>query len=76
MRKRVQIEIDYRKDCWWGFKDVRARLDNMATNQEFHFLCVEKMGKKMDRIVSLGGGEIFEKDVRSYGVVLSVRKKP
>jgi len=28
----------------------------------------------MDRIVALGGGEIFAKDVRSYGVVISVRK--
>jgi len=54
---------------------VRARLENMKTNQEFHFLCVEKMAKKMDKVVNLGGGEIFEKDVKSYGVVISVRKK-
>jgi hypothetical protein len=29
----------------------------------------------MDRIVALGNGKIFEKDVRSYGVVIAVRKK-
>ena len=29
----------------------------------------------MDRIVALGNGEIFERDDRSYGVVIAVRKK-
>jgi len=53
---------------------VRARLSNMTLGQEFIFICIEKMAEKMDRIVALGGGEIFEKDVRPYGVVISVRK--
>jgi hypothetical protein len=53
---------------------VRARLDTMAAGQEFRFLCIEKMAEKMDRIVALGNGEIFERDVRSYGVVIAVRK--
>jgi hypothetical protein len=47
----------------------------MAVGQEFRFLCIEKMAGKMDRIVALGNGEIFERDVRSYGVVIGVRKK-
>ena len=75
MRKRVRIDIDYRKDCWWGFKDVRARLDTISSGEEFHFLCEQKMAEKMERLVPLAGGEIFNKDVRSYGVVISVRKK-
>lgn len=54
---------------------MRARLGNMAAGQEFHFLCEEKMAEKMDRVVALAGGEIFEKDERSYGTVISVRKK-
>ena len=74
MRKRVPIEIDYRKDCWWGFKDVRARLNTMEAGSKFHFLCSEKMAEQMDRVISLAGGKIFAKDVRSYGVVISVRK--
>ena len=53
---------------------MRARLNTMAAGQEFRFLCIEKMAEKMDRIVSIGGGEITDKDVRSYGVVISVRK--
>lgn len=53
---------------------MRARLSNMTLGQEFIFICIEKMAEKMDRIVALGGGEIFEKDVRPYGVVISVRK--
>jgi hypothetical protein len=47
----------------------------MAASEEFHFLCDEMMAGKMDRVVSLAGGEIFNKDVRGYGVVVSVRKK-
>jgi len=47
----------------------------MAAGQEFRFLCIEKMAEKMDRVVALGGGEIIDKDVRSYGVVIGVRKK-
>ena len=47
----------------------------MAAGQEFRFLCIEKMADRMDRIVALGNGEIFERDDRSYGVVIGVRKK-
>jgi len=47
----------------------------MAGGQGYTFLCNDKMAEKMDRVVALAGGEIFEKDVRSYGVVISVRKK-
>jgi len=54
---------------------VRARLSSMAAGQEFCFLCIEKMAEKMDRIIALAGGEIFNRDDRSYGVVICVRKK-
>jgi len=47
----------------------------MVIGQEFHFLCSDKMAEGMGRIVSLGGGEIFQQDIRSYGVVLSIRKR-
>jgi hypothetical protein len=47
----------------------------MAQGEEYTFLCVPKMAKKMDRVVANANGEILEKDVRSYGVVISVRKK-
>jgi len=47
----------------------------MTAGQEFRFLCLEKMAEKMDRLVALGGGKIIDKDVRSYGVVIAVRKK-
>jgi hypothetical protein len=54
---------------------VRARLESITTGQEFRFLCEQKMAEEMDHVVSLGGGEIIDKDFRSYGVVVSVRKK-
>jgi len=41
---------------------VRARLDNIGAGQEFRFLCEQKMADKMDHVVNLGGGEIFDKD--------------
>jgi hypothetical protein len=46
----------------------------MAAGENFCFLCIEKMAEKMDRIVALAGGEIFNRDIRSYGVVICVRK--
>ncbi len=54
--------------------DVRARLTEMAPGAELHFLCVGKMAERMEEIVPESGGEIFGRDNRSYGVVLSVRK--
>lgn len=54
---------------------MRARLNTMAAGQEFCFLCIDKMAAKMDRIVAFAGGEIINTDVRSYGVVICVRKK-
>lgn len=54
---------------------MRARLDSMHNGQEFTFLCVPEMAVRMDAIVGDGGGEISNRDVRNYGIVLSVRKK-
>jgi hypothetical protein len=47
----------------------------MTAGQEYCFLCIDKMAEKMNRIVGLAGGEIINTDVRSYGVVICVRKK-
>ncbi len=47
----------------------------MAGGEELHFLCVPKMAEKMDRIVALGGGEIFSRNDKTFGIVISVRKK-
>ncbi|BCL63264.1 hypothetical protein DGMP_39570 [Desulfomarina profundi] len=54
---------------------MRARLNKMATGEEFHFICDGKMADKIERIILLNGGEISAKDTRSYGVVISIRKK-
>ena len=54
---------------------MRARLSSMAAGHGFRFLCTDKMAEKMDRIVALAGGEIINRDDRSYGVVISVLKK-
>ena len=53
---------------------MRARLGTMREGDEFHFLCNEKMAEQMDKVIALAGGKIFAKDIRSYGVVISVKK--
>ena len=47
----------------------------MSPGEQYCFLCVNKMAEGMDRVVSLASGEILARDNRSYGVVLTVRKK-
>ena len=47
----------------------------MAPGDQFCFLCVKKMADDMDKVVAQGGGEIVDRDNRTYGVVLTVRKK-
>jgi len=47
----------------------------MNPGEQYCFLCVSKMAEGMDRVVSTAGGEILARDDRSYGVVLTVRKK-
>lgn len=47
----------------------------MTPGEQFRFLCVNKMAEGMDQVVSSAGGEILNKEIRSYGVVLTVLKK-
>ena len=54
---------------------MRARLNSMTSGEHYRFLCIDKMAEKMDRLVALNGGEITDRDDRSYGVVIGVRKK-
>ena len=73
--ENTEVGIDYRNDCWFGFKDVRARLNSMAAGQEFHFICDNKMAEKIGRIITLNDGEIVNCDTRLDGVVIFFRKK-
>ena len=54
---------------------MRARLLNGVSGSTFRFMCDHKMAEKMDAVIEGAGGEILEKDVRSYGVVMLVRKE-
>jgi len=47
----------------------------MLSGEQYCFMCVRKMAQGMDKLVSAAGGEILSRDDRSYGVVLTVRKK-
>ena len=56
-------------------KDVRARLNSMAVDQELRFICDNKMAEKIGRIVTLNDGEIFNREIGLDSVVISLRKK-
>jgi hypothetical protein len=47
----------------------------MAAGEVYSFLCIDKMAEQMEPVVALAGGEIYAQHVRSYGIVLSVRKR-
>jgi len=47
----------------------------MAADQEFRFICDNKMAEKICRIVTLNDGEIFNREIGLDGVVISLRKK-
>lgn len=47
----------------------------MAALEQYSFLCVPKMAEEMKPIITRAGGEIISTDIRSYGIVMSVRKK-
>jgi len=54
---------------------VRARLNAMSIGQKFHFICDEKMAAKIERVITLNDGEIIDRDSKSCGIVISIRKK-
>ncbi len=51
---------------------MRARLEKGVSGDTFRFMCDHKMAEKMDAVIEGAGGQIMEKDVRSYGVVFFV----
>jgi hypothetical protein len=46
----------------------------MECSQEFSCLCDPKMAARMDRVITLAGGEISDRDEYGFGVRLQVRK--
>jgi hypothetical protein len=46
----------------------------MKSEQEFQFICDEKMAQKIDRIIALNGGEILATKTTSDGTAITVRK--
>lgn len=53
---------------------MRARLRDLEPGGEFQFVCDSKMADKMERVVSMAGGEIAAKDLHSDGIVIKVSK--
>lgn len=53
---------------------MRARLQTMARNQEYQFVCDTDMARRMDRIVTLAGGVILAQDTNLEGVLIRVMK--
>ena len=66
--------IDYRGDCWKGFKDVRARLRKMAPSHSFTFICDQKVADKIERVVTYADGVITSQEQHNGEYVISVMK--
>lgn len=47
----------------------------MNPGEQFIFLCEGKMAEKIDKPITLAGGRIVDRDIRSYAVVITVRKE-
>ena len=47
----------------------------MAPGEQFRFMCKDDMAKRIKKPITLAGGRIIDQDVRSYGVVITVRKQ-
>jgi hypothetical protein len=46
----------------------------MHTGEQFTFLCAPKMAEGMDKPITLAYGTIVERDIRSFGVIITVKK--
>jgi len=47
----------------------------LAEGETFTILCAKKMAEGMDKHVTRAGGLILTRDVRSFGVIITVQKK-
>lgn len=47
----------------------------MLPGEQFIFLCESKMAESIDKPITRAGGTIIDRDIRSYGVVITMRKK-
>jgi len=54
---------------------VGKRLQKMSPGQRYVFLCDELMAEGIDKPIFRDGGEVTDRDVRSYGVVITMRRK-
>ena len=67
--------LDYRNDCWKGYKDVRLRLKQMAAGKQFSFVVSAKTAERMDRVVMINDGKVVTKQRHDKGdVVYTVEK--
>ncbi len=47
----------------------------MNTGEQFIFLCESKMAETINKPIIQAGGRIVNRDIRSYGVVITMRKQ-
>jgi hypothetical protein len=46
----------------------------MNPGEQFRFMCKNDMAARINKPITLAGGKVIDQDVRSYGVVITVRK--
>ena len=68
--------IDYRNDCWTGFKDVSLRLSNLEVGDHFTFICSGEQEAGIIKVIANWNGRIDKRRQESGGIVMTVSKKP
>ena len=53
---------------------MRARLRNLSTGGQIHFICDATTADKMDRVIGFADGKILNKTVTPEGVVIMAEK--
>ena len=69
------LMIDYRCDCWTGYKDVSLRLLSLKTGERFTFICSGEQEAGIIKIIAHRNGQIDERRHEDGGIVMTVSKK-
>ena len=72
---KIKTMIDYRGDCWTGFKDVSLRLLDLDIGETFSFICSFDQAVKIAKVIDFRKGQIVEKRQESDGIIFTVSKK-
>jgi hypothetical protein len=57
-----------------GYKDVRLRLKQMASGEQFSFVVEKKIGLRMDRVIAINDGRAVSVEEQGEDLVYTVER--